>query len=450
MYAAIDLALFHLTKAELAANSPTQPPEELPIYQDNRGFHIFACKTANSLRLINTTPHFYTISQNWQALQTAFQAASVSAGLYIAEDQTEDRASVAVLSLFVQDNGTIETTIPPAADLTFYPAFHFFAAQRSQILFYDGYLGILKISNSPAEPAHRLYVINESDHEYNIQPMWKEVRAALKTMPPGVYEDPHHADARFRTLMIGRDGLESRVKAPTQSAMVLEYKCSLLDVSRVAIIPLGDRCAVRMLLYKLEYDGPAFPFDLTRTTNLADVVDMIQNDFHDMWNPIFLHYDHDAGRIYHTQWTGLSFAHEVEDSDDPVHDMSPVYERMRIRYAARSRRFWYTLQKCDKALFVRTGLCDRGTVIDLVQKLEIKCQGKPFHLLLISPQDSDEFAHLPNVLHYNLEFNPDLMYEDLGHWLDCTEVMRGLLNSLGISCKNLFWCPPNLPKEWQN
>ncbi len=49
-------------------------------------------------------------------------------------------------------------------------------------------------------------------------------------------------------------------------------------------------------------------------------------------------------------------------------------------------------------------------------------------------------------LHYNVEFNPDLMYDDLEHWMYCTEVMREILESLGISSKNLFWCPPNPPK----
>lgn len=452
MYEAIDLDLFRLTQADLTTHPP-QPPEDHPIFQDHWGFHVFVRWAENSLRVINTTPHPYVVGSGWHDLQAAVQAAQLPSGLYIAEVPELNT----LVSLFVHDDGTIKTalTIPPNSDLLFYPAFHFFSAQRSQILFYDGQLSILKVNGCSVEAQHecasnaaqspRLYVINESDHEYNIHPMWKEVRAALKAMPLGVYEDLTHTDVPFRTLMVGKDGLESRVKSSAYSAMVLDYKCPLSEVSRVAIIPLGDRCAVRMLLYKLEYDGPAFPFDLTRTTNLADVADMIHTDFRDMWNPAFLHYSHYARRIYHTKWTGLSFAHEVEDIDDPVQDMSPVYERMRVRYTARSRRFSYAIQQCDKALFVRTGLCDRGTVIDLVHKLETKYPGKPFRLLLISPQVSDEFRDLPNVLHYNLEFNPDRMYNDLAHWLDCTEVMRDILNSLGVTSKNLFWCPPNLP-----
>jgi hypothetical protein len=86
-------------------------------------------------------------------------------------------------------------------------------------------------------------------------------------------------------------------------------------------------------------------------------------------------------------------------------------------------------------------------VIDLLNKLKKQCQGKPFQLLILSPQSSDEFSNLPHVLHYNFEFNPDRMYDDLGHWMYCTDVMRGILESLGVSSKNLFWCPPNPPKN---
>lgn len=471
MFEAIDLNLFGQTRTELATQQ--LQPAEKPIYQDDWGFQVCFRQAENSLRLLNPTAHAYGVNSGWQELQAALGQVSLPSGLYLAEaelakavsqtatqtatqavsqtatqavstatqtaTQTESLSAPALFSLFVQENGAIAESlqIPPGAHLVFHPLFHFFDSQHSQVLFYDGQLGILKVGE------RRLYIVNESDHEYNIQPMWQEVRAALKTMPPGLYEDLHHPNIPFRTMMIGSDGLESRVKAPAQSALLLEYKCSLAEISRVAIIPLGDRCAVRMLLYKLEYDGPAFPFDLTRTTNLADVADMIQNDFRDMWNPAFLHYSPEAGRIYHTKWTGLSFAHEVEDSDDPVQDMTPVYRRMQTRYGARARRFGYTVQHCDKALFVRTGRSDRGTVVDLVQKLEAKYPGKPFRLLLLSPQSSDEFADLPNVLHYNQEFNPDRMYENLDYWWECTEVMRGILNSLGVSSKNLFWCPPH-------
>lgn len=93
----------------------------------------------------------------------------------------------------------------------------------------------------------------------------------------------------------------------------------------------------------------------------------------------------------------------------------------------------------------QAGIADRGGVIDLVNKLEKQCQKMPFHLLLLSPQASDEFLDLTYVLHYNLEFNPDRMYEDLGHWMYCTEVMQGILESLEVSSKNLFWCPPKPP-----
>lgn len=441
MYEAIDLHLFDIDKAELAKQTPHfWQPNEIPIYLDNAGFYVCTSIEHKGLRISNPSKYKYTIAPYWQELQTVLQSkARLTPGIYIAKNP-----QTGILPFFVvQEDGGLVTTIdiPPGTEVEYAAAFNLFAPNNSQVLYYDGHLGILQ------KDERQLWVINESDHEYNIHPMWKEVRNSLKAMPAGVYEDPLHPDTPFRTMMIGNHGLESRVKVPAQSAVLFQYQCKLSDISRVAIIPLGDRCAVRMMLYKMEYDGPAFPFDLTRTTKIADIADIIENRFYDMWNPNFLHYSQDAGRIYHSKWTGLSFAHEVENTDNPTYDMSPVYERMRVRYTARSQRFWYTVENCDRALFVRTGICDRGGVIDLVNKLEKQCQGKPFQLLLLSPQASDEFLDIPHVLHYNYEFNPDRMYDDLGHWLYCTEIFRGILTSLGVSSKNLFWCPPNTPKE---
>ncbi|MHC5849637.1 DUF1796 family putative cysteine peptidase [Nostoc sp.] len=438
MYQQIDHHLFDIDKDELAKEKQRfQQPNEFPIYFDNGGFHVSVCMEEKRLRIVNSSQNSYTIAPYWHKLQTVLQSqAGLIPGIYIAKS-----VKPGTLPFFaVQEDGAIATTIniPPNTDLEYSAAFNLFS--QNNVLFYDGHLGILQ-----ADDRH-IWIINESDNEYNIQPMWTEVCNALKAMPSGVYEDPLYPDVPFRTMMIGKDGLESRVKAPPKSAVFFRYKCELSDISRVAILPLGDRCAVRMMLYKMEYDGPAFPFDLTRTTNIADVADAIENGFADMWNPAFLHYSLEAGRIYHSKWSGLSFAHEVEETDDPTGDMSPVHERMRVRYTARSERFWYALRHCDKVLFVRTGISDRGGVIDLVNKLEKQCQGKPFHLLLLSRQSDDQFLDLPNVLHYNVEFNPDRMYDDLGHWMYCTEVMRGILESLGVSSKNLFWCPPKTPK----
>lgn len=442
MFEAIDLRIFNIDKNKLIqAKQLSTQKQELPIYRDNLGFHIFACPEEKSLRVINTSKNTYTIATYWEELQAHIKTkAGLIPGIYISK-----KVEKGTLPYFwVREDGAIETSvnIPPGADIEYSAAFNLFSPKSSQVLHYDELLGILKESDTS------LRVINESDDEYNIHPMWKEVRSALKEMPEGVYEDLIEPNQPFRTMMIGKHGLESRVKVPGKSSVIFQYKCKLTDISRVAIIPLGDRCAARMLLYKMEYDGPAFPFDLTRSTNLGDVADMIENGFSDMWNPYFLHYNHDERRIYHGKWSGLSFAHEVEETDDPLNDMSPVYERMRVRYSARSERFWYTLKKCDEALFVRTGITNRGYVINLLHKLTAKCQGKPFRVLLISPQSSDEFAGITNVLHYNLEFNPDKMYDDLGYWKYCTDLMREIIESLGVTSKNLFWCPPNPPKDW--
>lgn len=441
MYAAIDLSIFQIDKAELARERQRfWQPHEVPIYLDNAGFSVCACPEQKRFRISNPSPNSYTIAPYWQELQTVLKSkAGLMPGIYIASDRQPGTFPYFAVSA----DGSISTMveIPPGTEWEYSAALNLFEQNNSQVLFYDEQLGILQTAE------RQLWVINESDHEYNLQPMWTEMRNVLKALPEGVYADLQHPELPFRTMIIGHNGLESRVKIPAQSAVMFQYQCQVAQIERVGIIPLGDRCAVRMMLYKMGYDGPAFPFDLTRTTNIADIADIIENGFDDMWNPDLLHYDAFIRRIYHQKWLGLSFAHEVEDNENPIEDMSPVRERMRTRYSARAERFWYTLGHCDKVLFIRTGIADRAGAIDLLDKLTKHCQGKPFQLMILSPQSSDEFVDLPDVLHYNLEFNPDLMYDDLGHWLYCTEIMHGILDSIGVSSKNLFWCPPNPAQE---
>jgi Starch binding domain/GDSL-like Lipase/Acylhydrolase family/Putative papain-like cysteine peptidase (DUF1796) len=436
MYDAIALNSFAIDRSAIQL---WQQQRETLLYDDESGFQL-SMPQPHHLQISNPSPYSYTIAPYWQELQTVLgQKAQLMPGLYLAKTP-----QAGVLPYFdVQDNGTIATTwsIPAGTDLEYSAAFEYLAPNRPECLFYDGHLGIVRAGED------QLWIINESVHEFNIHPMWRAIAQALTALPAGVYHDPLDPDADFRTLMIGDRGLESRVKAPPRSAMRLQYQGPLSAVSRVAIVPLGARCAARMLLYKLGYDGPAYPFDLTRTTNLGDVADMVAHGFDDMWNPNFLHYNALEKRIYHGKWHGLSFAHEVEDDEDPSHDMQPIYRRMQSRYQSRSQRFWYTLAHADKLLFVRNGFCDRASVIDLMTKLTIKCAGKPFRLLVISPQLAQEYANLADVIHYNLDFNPDRMYADREHWMQQATVMRQILESLGVSSKNLFWCPPNPPQD---
>jgi prepilin-type processing-associated H-X9-DG protein len=434
MVDSIDLGLFDLRRQEWSSTS-TQAMLEIPVFQDAGGLHLYVKPEEKSIRVMNSSAYSYGLSPGWTELQTALTLnQQLMPGIYIANSSAN--ATLPFFSLTTDRKLETYLEIHPNADLEYHPAFHAFSPHRCQILFYDGHVGILKESDLSVR------ILNESDHDYNLHPMWQEVRSAFKGMAAGVYTDPLYPDMPFRTLMVGPEGLESRIKVAAKSSFVLHYQGPLSSIRRVGIVPLGDRCAVRMMLYKMEYDGPAFPFDLTRTTNLGDVADMIASGFHDMWNPALLQYDPEAGRIYHRRWTGLSFAHEVEDNEDPIHHMDPIYARMRTRYQARAQRFWYTVKNADELLFVRTGSSPRGYVLDLMHKLRACCQDKPLRLLVLSPQASWEFAELPDVLHFQVEFNPDQMYDDLGYWLYCTEVFRGMLNCLGVSCKTLFWCPP--------
>ncbi|WP_271252388.1 DUF1796 family putative cysteine peptidase [Pseudanabaena sp. Chao 1811] len=440
MFESINLDLFKITREHRLQDQKSllqsQKIEEISIYEDKYGFKVFACPEAQTLRIINKSEHPYNITPTWNELQAALKRkAELISGTYISKN--DELGTLPLLTVGV--NGSIENTvaIPVDMDLQYCSALKFFAPQNSEILYYDGYLGILK------EGDRTIRIINESNEAYNIHPMWKEIRTALAAMPAAVYNDPIHPDIPFRTMIIGDRGLESRVKAPAKSTMLLKYKCKLSELHRIAILPLGDRCAARMLLYKMEYDGPAFPFDLARSTNLGDVTDLVVNDFQDMWNPAYLHYNPTDRRVYHSKWSGLSFGHEVEDSDDPVNNMQPIYERMRVRYSARAKRFLYTLKHSDEILFIRTGVTNRDYVLDLIDKLKIKCEGKPFRVLLISKQTSDEFTDIPYLLHYDLHFSPDWMYDSLDYWMECTQKMKEILESLGISSQNLFWCPPN-------
>ncbi len=433
MYAAIDLSLFAFG-GQSSSYQYTTTKQKVKVFADGLGFSLEVCPTEKTLQITNHTSYVYTIANYWRELQTSLrEKAHLMAGVYVPQEKN------VYGSFFVAADGTITSrlVVPPNTDTIYRPVFDLFAPQSSQVLFYDGSLALLR------EDEHTLRVINETEHEYNIQPMWKEVRQVLKAMPVGVYGDMLEPDAPFRTMIIGEDGLESRVKAPPFVALTFKFKCKLSDISRVAILPLGDRCGARMMLYKMQYDGPAFPFDLTRSTNLGDVADILANDFADMWNPRYLTYSPNETRLYHTKWSGLSFGHEVEDTDNPLADMTPIYERMRVRYSARAARFRYGIHKADEILFIRTGGTQRGYVCDLVDKLKQICHGKPFRVLLLANQDAAEFADIPHVLHYPYDFSPDQMYADLNYWLECTETLRQLLVSLGITTENLFWCPPN-------
>jgi lysophospholipase L1-like esterase len=442
MFEAIDLSIFDPNNIKLATqNEAAISLGSMVIFDDHAGFEILVDKQQQQIQFSNTSAKPFDLTPQQQAVQFTLQhQASLTPGIYLAhplENAPPIPPEQEVPFFSVDATGSIETVmqIPAGAKLAFRPAFNLFAATTPHVLFYDGYLAIVKESDTAVR------IVNESQHEYNLHPMWKDLRSALKAMPSGVYHDPQDLTRPFSTLMIGPEGIESRVKAPPKSSILLHYQCKLSEISRVAILPLGARCAARMALYKMELDGPAFPFDLTRVTNLSDVADMIACGFEDMWNPAYLRYSPSDNRLYHRKWSSFSYGHEVEDDDEPLKDLSPVFARMKKRYTSRTKRFWYTIEHADKILFVRNGSCDRNQVIDLMHQLKLKCGNKPFRLLLISPQESVNFANLPDVVHYNFDFNPDRMYADQGYWMECTQQMREILTTLNVSSQNLFWCP---------
>jgi len=160
-----------------------------------------------------------------------------------------------------------------------------------------------------------------------------------------------------------------------------------------------------------------------------------------MWNPDLLSYSHEEGRLFHKKWTGLSFAHEVEEGDDPVCVIQPVINRMRSRYGKRAARFNYVMDEADSILLLRTGDTSRGEVADLMDKLAQKWPDADAKLMLFTRQDSREFAGVRNTIHYDMDLDPDRMNEDPGYAYHCQCRIQHILNQIGVTSKQLFWCP---------
>ncbi len=434
MFEAIDPTVFDITRARIQAGLPKPEPSQT-VFKDPTGFRVDAAPGAGGVQITNATCYAYNLTPTWDAFQAALRTQEiVQPGLYIARDRPAGAS--AYFSISSEHAIETEVAIPPESAMKFAPADELHAPDQAETIYYDGCLGILR------EADDAIRIINTTDTTYNVHPMWADVRHALKAVRQGVYQDPEEPDRDFRTMIVGSNGLESRIKAPAKSMLLLKHRYELNGYRRTAVLPLGHRCAVRMLLYKLELDGPCYPFDLVRTNYIGDVANMIEHGFEDMWNPDLLYHCSDDNRIYHRRWTGLSFGHEIEDGDDPIGNIFPVFARMARRYKLRSDRFWYSLNACDEVLFVRTGEMESSSINDLVYRLGLKCGAKPFRLLLLSPQPSSWF-HLPHVVHYSMDFNPDWMYADHNYWMDCTRIMGGILNEQGVNSRNLYWCPPN-------
>jgi len=172
----------------------------------------------------------------------------------------------------------------------------------------------------------------------------------------------------------------------------------------------------------------------------------VATGFEDMWNPDLLCYDGELGRIFHRKWSGLSFAHEVEyeNGEDPIGNFAPIVERMRKRYTGRAARFDWACKNADHVLFVRTGVASRGEVCNLQSRMQERYPGLKARLLLISEQETSEFNGLKDFVHVRESFDPDRMYEDMNYWINCAHRFRGILESVGVTARSLYWCPNDL------
>jgi len=451
MAAAIDLAIFEPSGvlASLAAKSKAILAMEPRVcFSDGNGFVVSYCDARGELSVKNATSNEYQLSAGWAAMCDSLRATkrqapwSLRPGLYIACASEGPDEGPASITLGVSGKMETEAKVPAGWCATLRPVAKFLESEfEGNMLFNDGNLAVVH------ERTGSLVLVNQARCEYNVHPMWNDVRLATRVVPEGIYEDD--SDCPFRTAVVSIHGLQSRVKVPAKTAIRLRFKGPLSSVPRIAVLPLGDRCSIRMLLHKVEYDGPCYPFDLTRTTALSDVADMIGSGFTEMWNQGCLVWSEENGRVYHTRWGGLSFAHEVEPGEDPQQNFNPIAERMRKRYSGRSARFDYACKHADRVMFMRTGCASRDEVCDLLSRVQQRYPWLKASLLLISDQPSEEFADLAHVSHVREHFDPDRMYEDLGYWMDCAHRFRGILHQHGITERTLYWCPNNLAEADQ-
>jgi len=444
MFAAVDLDAFQPRRvAETLSRRAAELEKSKVGFSDSNGFEITYSPKDGELKVSNSTTNEYRLNGGWQAMQDSLAAAkrespwSFSRGLYLA--YAADTGSMT--SVYLDSAGCVasgeEAAVPPGGSVALRQARHFARGSGVQPVFEAGPLRILLCKKTGS-----LLILNEADFEYNVHPMWNEARLATRKLPHGLYECD--SGSPFRTAIVTLHGLQSRIKVPPASALCLKLAGPLSSVERVALLPLGDRCSTRMLLHKIELDGPCYPFDLTRTTSLADVADMVASGFEEMWYEELLHYDHDAGRVFHKKWGGLSYAHEVDDGDDPVNDFHTIAARMAKRYGGRAARFEYAVNHADRVLFIRTGCSSRGEVENFLQRAKARYPSLKAQFLLISDQPSHEFHGMDGVSHVCESFDPDRMYEDMNYWVNCAHRFKSILDRHGITGRSLYWCPNNL------
>eukprot|EP00928_Gymnodinium_smaydae_P021025 TRINITY_DN1815_c0_g3_i1.p1 TRINITY_DN1815_c0_g3~~TRINITY_DN1815_c0_g3_i1.p1 ORF type:complete len:812 (-),score=100.53 TRINITY_DN1815_c0_g3_i1:543-2978(-) len=450
MFSKIDLSTFEhgsvTQKLQERLNQNKKNGDTKPIVDIN-GLRVISALTDDrrcEISISNTSQEAVRIHVGWGQLQSSLREAQkrvpgiLKQGLYIADESVKVQSD-SLRFLAVNSDGGFESDfdIPAKSTLMFQHTSSLFRPSSGfATIFYDGNLAIVQESGA-------FVVFNETNSEYNIHPMWQELRLATRKLPYGMYEDG--SGKPFTSALISEHGLSSRVKIPPKSGMKFRLVKELEKVERIALLPIGDRCSIRMLLHKIEYDGPCYPFDLTRSTSLADVSDILRHKFDGLWEPSQLQWDGEQGRIFHTRWHGVSFAHEVEweDGDNPWENMEPVYQRMAKRYSGRAARFSYACKHATRTLFVRTGCASRGEVEDILSVMSSTFNVKP-ELLLISDQPSQEFSGLEGVTHIQESFNPDRMYEDQQYWIHCANRFRAILDNVGITTANLYWCPNNL------
>eukprot|EP00929_Paragymnodinium_shiwhaense_P111165 TRINITY_DN7881_c0_g1_i1.p1 TRINITY_DN7881_c0_g1~~TRINITY_DN7881_c0_g1_i1.p1 ORF type:complete len:543 (+),score=90.19 TRINITY_DN7881_c0_g1_i1:115-1743(+) len=227
MFASVDLKIFEAAAVEKQQQDRIKAIrrqyDTKPVFAKG-AFKVYADLTHDrrcELRICNDSDEVYMLNPDWKEFQSCLELARESrpgilkTGIYIAAEQQADSSKQVPTFVAVDGQGHLESRveIPANCHIEFQHASSFFRPSADcRVLFYDGNLAVIQESGA-------FQLLNESNVEYNVHPMWRELRLATRKLPHGLYEDG--SGRPFSIAIISAHGLSSRVKVPARSGLVL-------------------------------------------------------------------------------------------------------------------------------------------------------------------------------------------------------------------------------------
>lgn len=202
------------------------------------------------------------------------------------------------------------------------------------------------------------------------------------------------------------------------------------------IISLGEDCACSMYLRKHNLQVKSYPFDWLTNASFETRLEMILNDFQNFLNLEdlkFLPKDPNVFNdkncdYYENIKNGFYYYHEFPEGC-PIQES---FNKVKIKYERRIKRFYETIEKSEKVLFVwlsHTKNTNNDLIVSLHEKIELKF-GKKIDFLIIE-NDSSKIGDetlitelADNLIKYNLDTASWDISNDktLGNIKNCTRI----------------------------